>query len=144
MPIATIAAARDAVLAHWKTNWDVAGIVYASLPVMYDDVKTDRPTDGGFLRLNLHHTGGDQRTMGSEGNRKFERLGMLTIQVFTAIGDGQTKSDLIVDIIKNIFEGRKSSVSGIWFRAVTWKRVGVSAGFWQTNIFVNFEYETLK
>jgi hypothetical protein len=144
--LTSIEEARDEILTHFKTAWDTAvfGKDYEDMPIFYDDVAGDTPPNTPWIRIRVQHNSGSQRSMGEEGNRKFTRFGILTIQLFTPFGDGSGVSDEISQILIDIFEGRKTAPDDVWFRSVRYREVGQDKAWWQTNITVDFRYEVMK
>jgi hypothetical protein len=145
MTVDTLTVARDQILGHFKTLWDAAltSASISDITIYYDDVLPANLPDT-YARVTLRHNIASQKSMGETGNRRFERLGLLMVQLFTPSGEGQVLSDRLVQIVVDIFEGKKVSDSGVWFRNVRWVEVGPEAAWFQVNVIIEFEYDTIK
>lgn len=143
----TFAEARDEIHTLFKTAWD-AGVETAGQAVLYADSKTQVPkTDDAdsnpdlWARITVAHTGGFQATLG--GNKCFARFGLVTVQVFTALGTGLSIGDNVYKIVVDSYEG-KTTPGGVWFRNVSVNEIGPEGEWYQTNIIAEFEYEEQK
>lgn len=145
MPIATPTAARDAILTLFKTAIDANA---PAVTVIYDDVKTEIPTGATdeWMRVQVEHLERTQPTVGNAvGLRRYRSSGLVTVQIFTPFGGGLTRADVLSDIVFDIFDGISTgSGDGITFRNVTMREIGQSGNWYQTNILVDFEYDTVK
>ena len=143
MPIADIGTARDEILSHFTTVWNAQTPPVPDLH--YDDKTLDLPTASPYARITIKHTPLSLRTVGGEtGNRRFRRFGVVTVQVFTLFGDGLQEADRIATIAANAFEGQKTGEDRVTFRETRIEEVG-EAGLWfQTNVVVDFDWDTVK
>lgn len=141
MAVADIISGRDLILGVFKTVW--AASSYSAVPVHYPDVKNDVPRTGSWVRVTLQHNGERQQTLGEVGNRRFKRWGILTFQVYTEHGDGQTVNDAMVKVIHGAYRGKTTGVDGVWFHGARIAEAGIDGEFWQTNVMVDFEYEEI-
>lgn len=139
----TLSEARDAINGTLKAAVDAS--TSAGTPILFEDVKV--PSDGPrpdvitahFRGPYVKHNLGDDQTLGPAGGRLFSRAGVFVIQVMTPVGDGFTQGDILATLARNAYEG-VSTPNGVWFRKVTTKEVGVSGGFYQTNVTGTFQY----
>jgi len=136
----TFAEARDEILAVFKSAWDATGY-----EAIYEDVKKQRPDDDDpYAVVTLRHAAGFQATLaGATGTRTFRRLGLLTIQVFTPIGNGLQDSYVLGKVAADAFEG-SSTPGGVWFRDVRLNEIGRDGKFFQTNVLIDFQYDEIK
>lgn len=137
---ADIATARDQIAAVFKAAWDPTGF-----PAIYQDVKQEKPAAGTtWARLTIQHSGGFQATLSGEtGNRRFRRVGIGTVQIFTPFGDGLDSSDALAKIVHEAFEG-VTTTSGVIFRDVATVEVGIDGPWWNTNVTFSFEYDKIR
>jgi hypothetical protein len=92
----------------------------------------------------VQHANSAQATLADESSKKvFTRNGVLTVQIFTVYGIGLTKSDALVKIVQDAFEG-KATLNGIWFRNVRASEIGQDGEWHQTNVLVEFIYDEVK
>lgn len=136
----TYAQAVDAVLSVFKTAWDATGY-----DAFYDDTPRDRGDDENpWARATVLHVDGFQATLKSpNGQARYERAGLLTVQIFVSSGSGLQATYDLVKIVSDAFEG-KSASGGLWFRDVRAREIGRDGAFRQTNVIVRFEYDEVK
>ncbi len=106
-----------------------------------DKVRPDRP----WARVSVQHNVSPQRTFGEPGNRRFERLGIVIVQVFTpmSIEQSVTLAEDLGIIARDAFEGR-TTPGGVWFRNARLQEVGPDDPWWQLNVSAEFTYDELK
>lgn len=143
MPIATRTAARDIILTHFKTLWDAAAPTTTGVVVYYDDVAGVELPDT-FVKVFVRHTLAGQRTLAEAGSRRFERLGLVIVQIFTPAAEGQVDSDLLTQVVNDIFEGKKTTGSEVWFRNTQAVEVGRDRAWFQVNVTAEFQYDAIK
>jgi hypothetical protein len=139
--VTTRAEARDAINALVKAGADAYNAANnPDVVVVYEDTKVaaNAGTTPEF-RVFIRHGNGNQSSLGSVGNRKFDRKGVVIVQVFTPIGDGFTLDDTLSTVARNCFEGVTTS-NGVWFRRTKVQEVGKTGAFYQTNVTAEFEY----
>jgi len=146
----TFAQARDEIHTLFKTAWD-AGADTAGKKVLYVDVKTEVPKTNDsnlnpdlWAKIFITHVEGSQATLGGIGGRLFSREGLVTVQVFTAIGTGLSIGDRVYKVVVDAFEGKVSSSGNVWFRNVRINEIGPEGSWFQTNILADFTYDELK
>lgn len=142
---ATVSQARNEMHALFKAAWE-AEEISRDLPVLYGDVPgLLPPSEGNWARITVQHQEGFQATLsGATGNRRFRRLGVVTVQVFTEFGDGQVDADALGIITKNTFEGEVTSPGRVIFRNVRLNEVGQDGQWFQTNVLADFEYDEVR
>ncbi len=144
MPISTIAAARDEILLHFRTAWDLG----TSTRLLYDDKHRDLPENAPFARITVQHTIAFQATVGGRissggGGQRFRRFGLVTVQIFTISGDGLTINDTLVQLALDAFEGTSTGSDRVEFRNVRSNEVGQDGPWFQTNVMAEFTYDRL-
>jgi hypothetical protein len=144
MPIASIATARDAILLHFTTAWNLATPPVPRL--LYDDKARDLPDDAPYARITIQHTASVQATVGGKasGGQRFRRFGLVTVQIFTLSGDGLTSADVLVDLALDAFEGENTGLDAIEFRNARANEVGQDGPWHQTNVIAEFNYDRVK
>lgn len=143
MPIASITDARDEIVSHFTTLWNAQT---PPIPLLlYDDKHTDLPNDASYARITVRHSEMDQRSVGGNvGNRRFRRFGVVTVQIFTIAGDGLQESDRLATIAHNAFEGQKTGEDRVFFRNVRINEIGQEGPWFQSNVIVDFDWDTVK
>lgn len=147
----TRAEARDAILGLVRTAW-LADPTSASLPLLYADAgREDPPGDdasgnpGAWARLSVQHTPGasGQASLGTVGNRLFDRVGVFTAQIFTAKGTGLVLSDQLSTIVTDALEAGLADKS-VWFKNVSSAEVDQNGAWFQINVTAEFSYREVK
>lgn len=150
--------ARDYILDKFKAAWDAPAVKslmqsggYGNVTpeVEYQNVKQDKnPLSSGnkpWARAVVRHATGEQRSMGSPGNRIFTRRGVVTIQIFVPVGkQGLVLADRLGKVAADAFEGEETSTGNVWFRNTTYREVGVDGNWFQVNALAEFEYDAVK
>lgn len=138
----TFTEARDEIHTLFKTAWD-AGAETAGKIVLYADSKTQVPktNDGDnnpdlWAKITVQHNSGSNASI---GNSLFDRIGVVTVQVFTALGTGLSIGDNVYKIVADAYEGQ-TTPGGVWFRNVSVNEIGPEGEWYQTNITADFEY----
>lgn len=132
--------------AAWKLN---AMAVCGLIPVVLwqgQDTQPIPPQGVPFARATVNHVDGRQGALTNDtGNDLFERTGFLTLQTFgpLASGKGLTIAEGLANIALKAFEG-KASPGGIWFGNCRVNEVGVTDGWYQINVIVEFSYDEVK
>ncbi len=144
MPIATIAEARDEILAHFTTAWDAGTPPVPRL--LYDDKARDLPPNAPYARIIVKHNLFAQATVGGKGTggQRFRRFGIVTVQIFTLSGDGLTNADVLVDLALDAFEGESTGSDRIEFRNARANEIGEDGPWFQTNVIAEFDYDRIK
>ena len=143
MPFSSLTAARNAILIHFKTAWDAQTPPIP--PVIYDDVAQEPPADGSvWVRVSVKHSANGQQTLGAQGNRRFGRIGIVVVQVFTPYGGGLTANDIFAKVAVDAFEGKSTAPDAVTFSNVRSNEIGQSGDWFQTNVIAEFEYDEIK
>ncbi len=143
MPIADFTTARNTIVSHFRTAW------LAQTPpipeLQYDDVRADLPDgDESWARIFVRHGSSSQVTIGKATQRRFRRIGLITIQVFTPAGGGLSLNDIYAKVAMDAFEGTSTGGDAIEFRDVSSQEVGVDGPWFQTNVTATFVYDETK
>lgn len=136
--------ARDEMLSVFRTAWQAAQPI---APVQYPNVGqalAPPKTQGPWARVVVAHATGGQRTLAGEaGTRRFGRVGILTAQIFAPVGGGTDLAYNLAQLVVDAYEGQ-STPGGAWFRNTRVNEVGVSDGWFQLNVLVDFDYDQVK
>ena len=138
---ATYDTANDEILAFFKTAWDTTGLL-----ALYENVAgTKPPTQAAWARVTVRHGPGGQTALtGSLGTNRFDRTGLVTVQIFIPNGQGLSQGYSLGKVVTDAFEG-KSTASAVWFRNVTPpNEIGASGEWFQLNVTIGFEYDEIK
>jgi len=143
--------AIDEIMALFKAGWDAGSVTITAVTISeppfvdWPDVAGDvPPSEGPWARIRAEHTDGSQRTLAPAGSRKFERLGLVTVQVFAPAGRGSTLGLQLGNIALNCFEG-VTTAGGIWFRNAALKGpLPRKDQYAQVNVTADFVYDVHK
>lgn len=142
--------AVDTILGLFKEHWEAeTPALNAGSPVRVEWPGVDSggtpPPDQPYARIRVRHTTSRQVTFGKVGERRFNRPGFVTVQIFAPIvgGSGLTFAENLATIARNAYEGR-GTPSGIWFRRSAIQDIGEDGTFHQFNVVVEFEYDEMR
>jgi hypothetical protein len=140
--------ARDAVL-ELIYNGIKADAYTGDLKIIFDDDDNDDSTgtnlpksDESWLEIYMRHNAGGQSTLqGASGSRRFQRDGVIAINVYTPRGNNLKASDDISEIICSILE---NSNIPIWFRNTISSEIGNFRSWYLTSITSEFTYDQIR
>jgi len=149
--VANFSQARDDILGIFKTAWDAntAAVNGGTIPsVHYEGLEFTPPTNEAWARLTVRHVAGRQATLAGDpsfGSRRFEKTGIVTVQVFKPLktGGGLVLAENLSQIAKDAFEGTITATTNIWFQNVTINEIGPDGPWFQMNIVASFRYDEL-
>lgn len=132
----TLSTARESIYQRFATDWGVTS------DYTFDNEDFTPPEDTPWVRLVVRHTSSNQVSLGSSGNRKFDRDGLVFVQVFTPLDQGSAVADALVEKVLEIFEGK--TIDLIRFTDVTPREVGPMDGWYQVNVDAAFIWTERK
>lgn len=144
--------AYDEIMTLFNTAWEAQG--GAAPKVFWEDLAADAPKDEvlpesrppEWARASMRFLDGQQGAFVLDTGgapKKWERFGLVTIQIFTPAGTGLRRAGPLAKVVVDAFEG-KSTPGGAWFRNVRRVDVGRSGSWFQVNVIANFEYDEVK
>ena len=137
---ATFAQANDDILALFKTAWDTTGLL-----ALYENIEGAKPTaQAAWARLTVRHGPSAQASLsGGTGVKRWERQGIITVQIFIPNGQGLSQGYSLGKIVADAFEGKATSLQ-VWFRNVRLNEIGPSGEWYQFNAIIEFTYDEIK
>lgn len=142
----TFQEARDAVLGRFKAQWDAdtPAVTGSVPPVQWQNVREPAAEDTGapWARVFINHQPSGDHTLGGEGNRLFERLATVFVQIFVPVGEGLALADQLAKIAADAFEGKRAGE--VWFRNVRMQEVGPDGPWFQVNVSATATYDERK
>jgi hypothetical protein len=144
----TMTQARDDVFTMFLTAWNANAAFDGYVPeVRYAGTAKGPvpPAEKAWCRVTLQHTTGGQVSFGAPGGRRFERRGLMMVQLFVPTVHGRGLSDIeqLATVARNAWEGL-SSPNGVWFRNIRVEDVGEDGPWWNTNVMGNFIYDEIR
>lgn len=138
---ATYEQAVDDILTFFKDAWDATGYT-----AIYPNIGGDAPTTvAPWARVTLQHIlpQGQASLSGALGTQRYERNGILTVQIFTPLGEGLAELYQLSKIVTDAFDGKATPLH-VWFRNARVSEVGPSGHWYQVNVLVDFTYDEIK
>ena len=142
----TLTQARDAVFSVIDTAWKASGAASELVPMHYDNVSADKPGEsaqtteaGPWGRTTVRVISSPQSTQGSQ--RRYLTEGIVTVQVFTAQGDGHALGDSLCAVVLDALRAHVPSSDGLWFFDAVANEIGQDGPWFQTNVGASFRYQ---
>lgn len=143
---------QDQFWEYWQANAKQVNngvlpeVEWANIPREDSNGKPLKPLSEGnkpWARVTTRHNGGEQRAFGEPPNRRFRRMGVVIVQVFTPAGKrGLVTGDRLGNVALDAFEGNMSG--DVWFKNATQTEVGIDGAWYQVNVSAEFEYDVTK
>lgn len=143
---ASFETAVDEILTVFKTVWDTTGHFVDYPGVKYGGTNAKVPPDDStaWARVTIQHTpGGPPSLSGANGQVLYNRQGLLTVQIFTAVGNGFGEGYQLAKTVADSFEGQDTP-SAVWFRNLRMNEIGRTGDWLQVNVLVDFTYDERK
>lgn len=132
----TIAQAREIIYDHFISQWG------SRTKYTFDNEQFTPVKGVAWARLTVRHTGAALESFGGLGNRRYERFGLLLIQVFVPAGSGRKALDDHADFLKTMLEGK--TVNGIRLAALV-PRESAPEALWEGIVCeVPFAYSEVR
>ncbi len=135
----TLLEAERALAQRFADAWTPTGFPFA-LENEDPDVLTSQP----WARFVIRVDASTQDTLGSVGNRKFERSGRCLIQIFVPTDTGVTQSVTLRQTVLEAFEGSRIVGTTIYFTDVIPRSIGIDGNWHQSEIEVNFTFFEIR
>lgn len=149
--MATPDAARSSIYLAVKTAWD-AGASTTGKTLIYENTTANIPPDEvgttgepdiwGAVRV-LSSNSRVQSLIGAEGVRRYRRVGVVVVELYTPAGNGLVSAGAVVKVVLDGLEGQ-TTANGVYFRDADVREEGVSGPWFLTVVTVNFEYDEVK
>lgn len=131
--------ARNAILTRYLTEFN------GQFEIALDNQPFTPPETGEgvkWARVSVKFNGGTQSSLGRSGNRKFEKYGLLFIQVFTPIGHATNDNDDLAEDSLNLFEGER--LGDLWFSNGRIVTIGEDGEWYQQNVVLELTFDAIK
>lgn len=153
MVVANQKAARNEVMSLLNTAWE-ANATSKDIELRWHNIGNQPPPKpattakaeaAAWARAQMQHNSGGQVSLAGDGGlRRYQRTGIITVEVYTPKGTGFDQlHDELIQIVKDTFEG-KTTPSDIVFFNVTPREVGPDGPWFQSNVLIVFEYDEVK
>lgn len=138
---ADFATATNEILDLFHAVWNPLGHV-----AIYENTGGAIPTGSSdpWARVSLRHATGNQASLrGDAGTTRWDRGGILTVQIFVPTGEGLSEAYTLAKVVADAYEGT-STPSAVWFRNVRVNEVGPDGEWFQVNVLIDFTYDEIK
>jgi hypothetical protein len=138
--------AVDEMFSALNAVWAPRAVVWEDVPpdavtlAAIDDTNTNVTS---WARASVKHNAGFQATLGAPGDRRFDREGILLVEIYAPAGDGLTLARSLHTLVEQAFEG-VSSPNGVWFRNVHTEEIGPSGPWTHANVIIEFQYDEVR
>jgi hypothetical protein len=132
-------AVRNAIMARYLTEFS------GQFEIALDNQPFTPPETGSgvkWVRVSVRFSGGAQSSLGRSGTRRFQKQGMLFVQVFTPTGHATNDNDDLAEDSLNLFEGEK--INDLWFYNGEIKTIGSDDEWYQQNVILEFNFDAIK
>tara|TARA_R100001143_G_C3346307_1_gene126972 strand:- start:413 stop:814 length:402 start_codon:yes stop_codon:yes gene_type:complete len=107
---------------------------FSSVQTAHDNAPFDPPDDAIWVRFTILQGNGQQTTLGRD--RTFRTSGIIRVSIFDPAKKGTKESAELADQIAD--EYRSSSVGGVVYQTPVFRRIGISGGYYQSNLDIPF------
>lgn len=131
--------ARNAIEIAYLTEFN------GQFPIALDNQPFTPPETGEgvkWVRVNVKFTDGGQSSLGRLGNRKFEKYGLMFVQVFTPTGHATNDNDDLAEDSLNLFEGER--LGDLWFNSGRIVTIGSDDEWYQQHVVLEFTFDAIK
>lgn len=134
---------QETLYQRWADQWVSGGEAYC--PFVFEDEGFD-PPEALWARFSVKRMPGQQETIGTRGNRKMNRVGMVFIQLQTPPGAGVGLLSDAGEFAASIFENERLTPYDIRFNEVEPGESGdIDKGRWRGLVVQGrFEYVQIK
>jgi hypothetical protein len=131
--------ARQTVYSTFKTGWEAA---YPAVPYVFDNETKDTKGLDEWVRVIVRHTSGGQDSLGAVGNRRYERRGLVLIQLYAAVNRGLLRLDELANTALGLFEGK--TIDQVFFYDARPQEAPKEGQWARLNVIVEFTYDEIK
>ena len=141
---ATLTQAHDEVLEVFDDAWSALA---TPPPVQYPDrpppVDPFPPVGATWARVHLTDNEGEQIGFGPAEGRRYRSMGVLTVQIFAPKGSGRSIPQALAQTVLGAFRG-KTTAGGLEFFRHRARDIGPDGDWWQTNVIVEYQYDSVE
>lgn len=137
---ATLTQAHDQILTLLRARLPSLHIRWPDMPGA-----SAKPPQSSWARVTLSDEGESRPPplVGSVGNRRYSTEGILTVEIYALGGDGRRAAQTLAETVLRTYRGRRTS-GGVWFRRERVRDVGPDGTYYQVNVLVEYQYDTIE
>jgi hypothetical protein len=133
--------AVDVILGAFNDAWSVN----PDFPVMWPDktaIEQANKQNKPWAVIQITHGKGRQMSLASaDGKKLWLQPGQFGCEIYTLAGEGKANSYELIELVKKAFQA--ISISGVRFRGIQPKEVGVFSKWFVAHVLVDFEYDEI-
>lgn len=133
----TLSDITETILERFTSNWTATSVY-----TFENEDFTNPSPDTAWVRLVVRGRGSKQWTLGQVGNRIFQRDNSIIVQIFTPKNKGTGPSDVIVQAVRDLFEGVTFGYVQCYDANV--KYLGFDGLWYSVAVEVDFHYNETK
>lgn len=131
----TLNQAREAIYQLFADAWGT------TTAMSFDNEEFAASSNLEWVRVAVRHTASSQSSIATEGNRLFERLGAVFVQIFVPFDTGTQRMDELTMLARNVFEGNRIQGTTVRFRDVIARELGRDGKWYNANVEAQFAWE---
>lgn len=136
----TLSEAHDQILALLHAA--SLGIV-----IQYPDMPSPpaRPAQASWAQVLVEDSddAGSNTLVGSDGSRRYETHGIITVAIYAMSGDGRREAQRLAELVLRAYRGRRTT-GGVWFRRERVRDVGPDGTWYHVNVIIEYQYDTIE
>ena len=134
----TLLTATNSIYGRWATEWG------STTAYVFEDESAEGLAKGKapWCRVIVAVPGGGQQTLGPIGARKYDRRGVVFVQIHTLTEAGVATSRTLADQARNVLEGE--AFDGLAFDDATIDNDGIDGRWKRTVVQAFFHYQEHK
>jgi hypothetical protein len=127
---------KDAILAVFLAAWGNRPMTFNDVPAVVTS------SQQVWARATVRHADGGQDSLtGGLGTVRYKRKGVVWIQVFAPVGDGETAGLIAAQLLVNAYQDAQTDV---WYRNVRMSEAGADGAFQRFDVKADFEYSDVR
>ena len=132
-----------------RTAWTASGAASEDVLMLWDNTAGDTPDEDGtttdplpYARTTIRHTTSPRITIVASPLTRYQTEGVVTVEIYTARGDGHTLSDTLAAVVLGALRGHSGSAGGVWFFDISPpQEIGTKGPWFQVNVSASFRYQ---
>lgn len=137
----TSSQARQEVYETLKTVWEST---YAGMPIVFANESFDSKGVAEYISVEVRQTGGGQDTLGAVGNRRFERRGLVFVQLYAAVNRGLARLDELSKTVLDTLEGKTLPVNNVFLYSGVFRELPPEGAWIRGSVTVQITYDEIK
>lgn len=133
--------ARQEIYDTLKAAWEAA---YPSSPLVFANEAFDSEGVAEWASLEVRQTGGGQDSLGAVGNRRFERRGLVFVQLYAAVNRGLARLDELSKTVLDTLEAKTLPVNSVFLYDGVFRELPPSGPWVRGSVTIQVTYDEIK